>query len=75
MFPPKLLTKLGLAQFSKSNASPSGVFNKTVTVFLGTNDDEVALRVFVVEDGVDGDGANPLREEDWCERGGGGMGM
>ena len=42
--------------------------------FLGTNDDEVAFRVFVVEDGVEGDGANPLREEDWCERGGGGIG-
>jgi len=60
-------------RFSKSNATPSGVFNETVT-FLGTNDDEVAFRVFVVEDGVEGDGANPLREEDWCERGGGGIG-
>jgi hypothetical protein len=35
-----------------------------VTVFLGTNDDEVASRVFVVKDGVDRDGANPLKEED-----------
>jgi len=40
-------------QFSKSNATPSGVFNETVTVFLGTNEDEVAFEVFIVEDGVD----------------------
>lgn len=43
---------------------PSGVFKETVTGFLGTNDDEVALRVFVVEDGVEVDGATPPREAD-----------
>jgi hypothetical protein len=31
-------------RFSKSNSTPSGVFNKTVTGFLGT-DDEAASRV------------------------------
>ena len=64
-------------RFSKSNATPSGAFNETMIAFLGTNDDEVALRVLAVgiaEDGVDGDGASPPSDADWWERGEGGIG-
>lgn len=49
-------------RFSKSNSTPSGVFNETGADFLGMKDEEAAFNPLpreIVDDGVEGDGATP----------------
>jgi hypothetical protein len=52
-------------RLSKSNSTPSGVFNETTFLLLGTKAEVLAFKVLVgTAEGVEGDGANPPMEAD-----------